>query len=164
MEPSESLVRAWRRHNEIHLFLIDALSQEAMGCSLSRRGGRDVARQFAHLHDVRVYQLEKRAPDLARGLEKFQSKGKPAVSPTKGQLRKALEASGERVERFLTELLDGESGRRGFRDGVFATFGYFIAHESHHRGSILLTVKECGFKLSNADAQAIWGMWDKAGR
>ena len=162
MDASESLVRAWRRHNDIHLFLLDELSPDAMKCTLSRRGGRDVARQFAHLHDVRIYQLEKRAPDLAGGLEKFQSKGEPPVAPTKARLRKALRASGERVERFLSDVLAGTAGRRGFRDGAFATFGYFVAHESHHRGSILLTVKQCGFKLSNADGYAIWGMWDKA--
>ena len=35
--------------------------------------------------------------------------------------------------------------------------GYFIAHESHHRGSILLTLKQCGEKIPDA---VKWGLWE----
>ena len=32
----------------------------------------------------------------------------------------------------------------------------FIAHESHHRGSILLTLKQSGHKVSQEVAYGIW--------
>lgn len=32
-----------------------------------------------------------------------------------------------------------------------------IAHESHHRGSILLTLKQTGHKLTD---ELKWGLWD----
>ena len=70
----EEIVEAWRTNNRINLFLIDEISAAGMKCTLSKRGGREVARQFAHLHDVRIYQLEKRARDLSEGLVAFQSK------------------------------------------------------------------------------------------
>jgi uncharacterized damage-inducible protein DinB len=35
--------------------------------------------------------------------------------------------------------------------------GYFISHESHHRGSILLTLKQCGEKIPDA---VKWGLWE----
>ena len=152
----EQLIEAWRTNNRINLFMIEKISREGMKCTLSKRGGRDVARQFAHLHFVRIYQLEGRAKDLATGLVKFESK----VSPTKAQLRKALTASGTAVEQFLGEVFDGAPKRRGFRKGIFTTLGYFIAHESHHRGNILLTLKECGYNLNKDDRYAIWG-WDQ---
>ncbi len=152
----EELLEAWRTNNRINLFLIDKISVAGMRCSLSKRGGRDVARQFAHMHDVRVWHLEKRARDLAEGLEKFASK----VTPTKTQLRKALSASGEAVESFLEGVLAGEPKRRGFKKGIFTTLGYFVAHESHHRGNILLTLKECGHNIDKAAQYAIWG-WDQ---
>jgi uncharacterized damage-inducible protein DinB len=154
------LVEAWRTNNRIHLFLIDRIKATGMKCSLSKRGGRDVARQFAHIHDVRLYHLEKRANDLLAGLEKFQSKDTPTVSPTKAELKKALRASGAAMERFLVDVLEGAPKRRGLKKGIFTTFGYLIAHESHHRGSILLTLKECGHPLSRDDAYAIWS-WDQ---
>ena len=152
----DELVEAWRTNNRINLFLIDKISDAGMRCTLSKRGGRDVARQFAHVHNVRVWHLEKRAKDLAEGLAKFETK----VTPSKAQLRKAVSASSKGVEALLTGILAGEPKRRGFKKGIFTTLGYFIAHESHHRGNILLTLKECGHNIDKAAQYAIWG-WDQ---
>ncbi len=44
--------------------------------------------------------------------------------------------------------------------GMKCTLGYFIAHESHHRGNILLTLKECGHNLGKDVQYATWG-WDQ---
>ena len=156
----EELLEAWRTNNRINLFLIDQIDAAGMKCTLSKRGGRDVARQFAHLHDVRIYHLEKRARDLASGLTKFQSKGRAPVTPKKNELKRALKASGAAIETFLAGVLAGEPGRRGFKKGIFTTLGYFIAHESHHRGSVLLTLKQCGHPLDKEAAYAIWS-WDQ---
>lgn len=156
----DELIEAWQTNNRINLFLLDHITAAGMKSTLSKRGGRDVARQFAHLHDVRIYHLEKRAKDLAGGLKKFQSKGADKVSPTKRELKKALKVSSAAIETFLGDVLAGTPKRRGFKKGIFTTFGYFIAHESHHRGSILLTLKQSGHKLDNETANAIWA-WDQ---
>jgi len=63
----EEQLEAWRTNNRITLFLIDQISEEGMKCTLSKHGSRDVARQFAHLHNVRVWQLEKRAKGFQEG-------------------------------------------------------------------------------------------------
>ena len=127
-----------------------------MTSTLSKRGGRDVARQFAHMHNIRVWHLEKRAADLAQGLSKFQTK----ISPTKSQLKKALSASSAAVESFFEGICAGAPKRRGMKKGVVSMLGYFIAHESHHRGSILLTLKECGHKVDQKVQYKIWD-WDR---
>ena len=150
------LIEAWRTNNRINLFLIQRINAAGMKCTLSKRGGRDVALQFAHIHNVRVWHLEKRAKDLSKGLPKFESK----VSPKKTDLKKALTASGRAIETFLADVLAGKPKRRGFKKGLFTTLSYLVAHESHHRGSILLTLKECDQALDNASAYAIWG-WDQ---
>ena len=152
----DELIEAWRTNNRINLYLIDRISDVGMRCTLSKRGGRDVARQFAHMHNVRVWHLEKRARDLANGLTTFETK----VTPDKVQLTDALAASGAAIETFLSGVLAGQPKRRGFKKGIFTSLGYFIAHESHHRGSILLTLKECGHKLDQNTQYAIWA-WDQ---
>ncbi len=153
---NDALLDAWRANNRINLFLIENISAAGMKCTLSKRGGRDVARQFGHIHTNRVWQLEKRAKDLAEGLVKFEGK----QSPTKAQLKNAFKASGVAMETFLVDVLDGAPKRRGFKRGIFTTLSYFVAHESHHRGNILLTLKECGHGLKNDKQYAIWG-WDQ---
>jgi uncharacterized damage-inducible protein DinB len=156
----DELVEAWRTNNRINSFLLDHISAAGMKCTLSERGGRDVARQFAHLHDVRIYHLDKRAKDLAKGLTKFQTKGAETATPKKAELKKALNASAKAIETFLTDVYDGKPKRRGFKKGVVTTLAYLVAHESHHRGSILLTLKQSGHKLDNKTASAIWA-WDQ---
>ena len=56
----EELLEAWRTKNRINLFLIDRISDEGMKSTLSKRGGRNVVRQFTHLHNMRVWHLENR--------------------------------------------------------------------------------------------------------
>jgi uncharacterized damage-inducible protein DinB len=152
----DELLEAWRTNQRINLYLIDHISEEGMSATLSKHGGRNVAGQFAHLHNLRVWHLQKRAKDLSDGLATFETK----TSPGKDDLRKALSASSDAVEAFLAAVLSGEPKRRGFKKGIFTTLGYLIAHESHHRGSIILTLKTSGHPLDRKAAYAIWG-WDQ---
>ncbi|MHA1944166.1 MAG: DinB family protein [Candidatus Thorarchaeota archaeon] len=156
MMPVKEILEALRTNNRINLFLIDKISAPGMKCTLSKRGGRDVALQFAHMHNNRVWHLQKRAKDLSVGLKVFPSK----VTPSKAELKKALTASQRALETFFTDLVTGKAKRRGFRKGVATSLAYFVAHESHHRGSILLTLKESGHALKQAAAYAIWD-WDR---
>ena len=152
----DELLESWRTNNRINLFLIDHIESAGMKSTLSQRGGRDVARQFAHMHNVRIWHLEKRARDLAKGLSIFPTK----VSPGKAELKKALASSSRAIESFLADVLSGEPKRRGFKKGIFTTLAYFVAHESHHRGSILLTLKLSGCALDKNFRDSIWG-WDQ---
>ena len=76
-EALPQLLEAWRTNNRINLYLIDAIDKEGMQCTLSKRGGRNVVRQFAHIHNNRFWQLEKRAKDLADGLHKYATNEEP---------------------------------------------------------------------------------------
>jgi uncharacterized damage-inducible protein DinB len=150
------LLEAWRTNNRINLFLIDRIDEEGMRCTLSKRGGRNVVRQLAHLHNVRVWHLENRARDLSKGLQAYATHDEPE----KEALKQALAASAEAVAAFFTRCVTGEGKARPTKKGVVSTLAYFIAHEAHHRGSILLTLKQCGHKLDQDAAYAIWD-WDK---
>ncbi len=152
----DSMLEAWQTNNRINLFLLDRITDEGLRCSLSTRGGRDVARQFAHMHDVRVWALQTRANDLATKLRVFASK----ESPDRNTLKSALSASGDAIGLFLADLVAGKPKRRGFKKGWISHLSYFIAHESHHRGSIILTLKQSGHNLDQDTRWAIWN-WDK---
>jgi uncharacterized damage-inducible protein DinB len=155
----DQILEAWRTNNRIDLFLLERIDEDGLRSTLSTRGGRDVARQFAHLHDVRIHHLEARRKALARGLRKFATKESPVkVSPPREELAEALAASGEAVERYLAAVAAGEC--RGLKKGSIATLAYFVAHESHHRGSIILTLKQCGHPLDAETRYAIWD-WDR---
>lgn len=156
VELRDQLVAAWRTNERINLLLLRAISDEGLACTLSKRGGRDVAGQFAHVHTNRVWQLEGRARDLSKDLPKFAAKD----HPSREQLIEAFELSGDAVEAFLVGVLGGEPKRRGFKKGIFTTLSYLVAHESHHRGNILLTLKTCGHNLDKDLRYKIWD-WDR---
>jgi uncharacterized damage-inducible protein DinB len=150
----EQLVESWYVNHRVTLKVIDGLPAEAMKATLSERGGRDIARQLAHLHEVRVAWM--RRPDMPNGMPHFE-KGE---SPPKAKLRKYLDESAAGIERLLRRgcANGGEIG--GFKRGVVVLLGYLIAHEAHHRGSILLTAKKSGFPLSEDLRWGLWS-WDK---
>jgi uncharacterized damage-inducible protein DinB len=101
-------------------------------------------------------QLDRRAKDLAEGLVKFET----GEAPSREALKNAFKASGDAVETFLVGVLEGAPKRRGFKKGLFTTVSYFMAHEGHHRGRILLTLKVCGQTLDKDTQMGIWA-WDQ---
>jgi hypothetical protein len=153
---ADELVEAWRVHNRINLFLLDRISDEGLACSAGPRGGGRVWKQFAHVHTIRAYKLENWHKPLSLGLRKYAGED---VVPRE-ELVAALQQSGDAVEQFIRLAAAGETKKPGFKRGLGVSVGYLISHESHHRGSILLTLKLCGHKLPQNEGYAIWD-WDK---
>ncbi len=152
----DQILEAWRTNHRINLRLIDKIGDDGMRCTLSKRGGRNVVRQFAHLHYVRIFQLQRRARALAKGARTFATHDEP----DRETLKAALEDSSRRVEEWLRLAAEGTKGVRVSKRGVVQTLAYLVAHESHHRGNILLTLKECGHALDPVTRYAIWD-WDR---
>ena len=151
--PAEQLLEAWGVNNRVNLMLLDAISPAGLKSTLSTRGGRDVARQFAHMHNVRVQWLEVSARDLAAGLTKFDTDDSPAA----GVLKKSFTASGDAIGELIARSVADSGKVKSYKRSVATMLGYFIAHEGHHRGSILLTLKQTGNKVPS---EVQWGIWE----
>ncbi len=149
----EQILETWRIHNRINLYMLENIPEDAFSATLSKRGGRDIARQVAHLHNVRVARLTSFAKKAGSPLREFEK----TESPPKKTLLEAMEGSGKVMEQYLSHCLEKEGQASNFKRGVVPMLGYYITHESHHRGNILLTMKQCGFKLPDA---LKWGIWD----
>lgn len=152
----DQLLDAWRINNRINVMLIEHISDAGLRCTLSTRGGRNVVRQFAHLHNNRIWHLQRRAKRLATGAHVFATRDEPA----RATLTAALDDSEHRVENLIRLAGEGAGGVRTLRRGLAPYVAYFIAHESHHRGNILLTLKQCGHPLDKKIRDAIWD-WDR---
>jgi uncharacterized damage-inducible protein DinB len=147
------ILESWRAHNRIMMFVIEHIPDDAMKSTLSTRRGRDIARQLAHLHMVRIWHLEATNRKLSKGLKRFE-KGK---SPDKKSLLAAFKESGKAIEQYLHYRIENDGATGNFKHMAIPILAYFIAHETHHRGSIVLTMKQSGFKLPDA---LKWGIWD----
>jgi uncharacterized damage-inducible protein DinB len=152
---NDQILEAWETNNRINLILIDKIKPEGMTATLSKRGGRGVAGELAHIHNIRCRQVEKRAKDLAKGLVRFET----GAVPTKSELKKAFGASSRAVGQLLTGIIEERPKHRGFKKGIFTTLAYLVSHEAHHRGRILLTLKVSGHTLDKNTQSGIWA-WD----
>ena len=150
------ILAVWRRHNEILLYLLAQIPAEGLAAVPSGSRGRDVARQFGHLNRVRLgwlsYHMTGKRPALPRG-----DKG---PRPTRAQLRKALVKSGVEIDLYARGSLQGGTRPRLFGREIVRWLAYLISHESHHRGQVMLALKQNCMRLPDAVAvQGLWGRW-----
>ena len=155
MSLEEQLLDAWRIHNRINLYLLDAIAPEALP-NVAASKGRSVGEQFAHLHNVRLMWLKAAAPELLEGLQKIEKED----ALNRDLLASSLESSSSAIEQLLGKGI--ESGKvKGFKPHVMAFHSYMVSHESHHRGQILLTLKQSGYVL---DKKVMYGIWEWGSR
>lgn len=147
----DQLIETWEIHHRIHLYLLDSIKEEHLTDALSSKG-RNVGEQFAHIHNVRLMWLKAAAPELLEGLDKIEKES----GITKSLLKKALNQSAKAVGLLLTKGLK-EGKIKGFKPHAAGFLGYLIAHESHHRGQIMLCLKQSGHP---ADKKIAYGLWE----
>ena len=153
---NEQILETWQINNRVNLMLLDAISEEGLHCTLSKRGGGTPAKQFKHLHNVRLIRIENYAGHLMDGQKKLSKDDflNHAV------LRRSLINSADAIARFIDESIQNGGAMKGFKRGVIPMLGYMISHESHHRGNIMLTLKQCGHGLPRDESYKIWA-WNQ---
>ena len=145
------LIETWHINNRINLYLLDAIDESHLN-AVSASKGRKVGEQFAHLHNVRLMWLKAAAPELLEGLLKLDKE----ISITKTLLSTELHKSAEAIGTLLEEGI-AEKRIKGFKPHPTAFMGYLIAHESHHRGQIMLALKQSGHPV---DQKTMFGLWE----
>jgi len=152
---ADQIVDLWRIHARIQLFVLDAVTPDALTAD-SRIRGRSVGAQFAHLHNVRLMWLKAAAPDLHAPLEKLEAD----AHVDHAVLRAALIDSAAAMETLILRGL--ETGRiKGFKPHPVAFVGYLVSHESYHQGDIGVRLTESGHPL---DRKTAFGMWEWGSR
>lgn len=151
LDLENQIVDTWNINNRINLYLLEAIPAGALS-DISASKGRTVAEQVAHLHNVRLMWLKVSGPDVMEGLEKIEKE----AAADKKLLARRLKESGHAMEALLKKAIENGGKVKGFKPHVTAFLGYVIAHESHHRGQIALSLKQCGHPLDKKVGYGIW--------
>ncbi len=143
-----ALTETWQIHNRINIYLLDAIDEGHLK-DISASKGRNVGEQFAHINNVRLMWLKVVNPALLDGLPKVEKE-----NITKEALTNALTLSAAAIVQVLEQSVDGKI--KGFKPHATAFLGYFISHESHHRGQIMLALKQSGHPVNQKVQYGIW--------
>ena len=149
----EQLLDTWDINHRMNLLLINNTTDTGMQKTLSIRGGRTIFQQWIHIHNVRMQWLEVSAKDIFLKY-RVMNKDMPVDKTT---LLNRLEESFNGIYSLLSRSWDDTGKVKGFKKGVIPLLGYFISHESHHRGNIILTLKQSGEKIPDS---VKWGLWE----
>jgi uncharacterized damage-inducible protein DinB len=155
-ELTSQILATWRLHNKILIYLLSQIPKKGLSTRPSGSRGRDVTAQFAHLYSVRIAWLQYHRTGQ-RPKSKRLGTSKP---PSRRELMKNLRKSGKDIELFLADACESNIRPRLFGRQVVRWIGYLISHESHHRGQIVLALKQSGMRLNEHVAMTgLWGKW-----
>lgn len=145
------LVQTWLISQQMNELLIKNIPEEALK-DVSAGKGRNVGQQIAHIHNVRLMWVKAAEASLMKGLDKIEKEDTLTPILFIETLRKSARVMSELIEKGI------QAGRiKGFKPHPEAFVGYLIAHEAHHRGQIILTLKENGHL---PDKKTLFGLWE----
>lgn len=147
----KELIDTWHIHDRINQYLINAIDENNLK-DISASKGRNVWEQFAHIHNVRLMWLKAAAPDLHASQVKIEKD----MPRSKNTMAEMLKNSGEAIAKLLEKAFT-EGKIKNFKPHPTAFLGYLISHESHHRGQIILALKQSGHPI---DQKTGFGMWE----
>ncbi|WP_350293966.1 DinB family protein [uncultured Croceitalea sp.] len=148
MDIKKDLIHSWDLNNKVTLYLLDNIESEWLPTKINGKG-RSIGEQFLHINNIRSFWIGKVDQKIDLKLDK-------KYANNKKQLFDALQKSSGKMNDTLSKIFEQES-IKGYNPHPGAFFAQMIAHESHHRGQILATVKRNDLKI---DKSVNFGMWN----
>lgn len=161
-----SILDAWRTNCRVTEHLVGAIPSAIWSASVPGAPRRTVRSIAIHFHNARSRWI--RTLGSEHGIDA------PPLLPTSAT-RRMVRAALRKSDRGIAALLalglraDGMlPPSRGYtwRNlplDVGHVLTYFVAHEAHHRGQILLVARQLGHRLSPADTNELW-QWTRLSR
>ncbi len=156
----ESVLAAWKTSNRVTCFLIENLPRELWTAEVPGTPRRTIRMICAHLHNSRRAWI--RTLGAPHGVPVPAAVDRFRVTPR--QLLPALRRSSQGMAGLLQ--LGFEHGGaipptrtyvwRNLSLDVGHVLGYFVAHEGHHRGQILLVARALGQRLPREVTDKLW--------
>jgi uncharacterized damage-inducible protein DinB len=155
-----TLLRAWRTSARVTAFLTERLPAELWDAKIPGEPQRTVRMLAAHLHNSRCGWI--------RTLGREHGIAVPALVDrrrvTRPQLVTALRRSARGIEALLVLGFDA-GGKvppskayvwRNLPLDVGHVLAYFVAHEAHHRGQLVMLARQLGHRLPSATVNGLW--------
>ena len=164
LDQREILLGAWRTNNRVSVFLFEHLPDELWGATVPGAPRRTVRMVAGHIHNARCTWIK--ALGSEHGIAVPQAVNRYKVGPK--ELITALGHSSRGIISLLTLGLDRGGAIplsssyiwRNLPLDVGHVLTYFVAHEGHHRGQIIMLARQLGHRLPVEITGGLW-QWSK---
>ena len=163
-DPGATLLAAWRTNSRVTAYLVEHLPAAVWDAPIPGAPRRTVRMIAGHLHNARCMWLKTLGQE--HGIAIPASVNRRAV--TRRELLSALKRSSRGIEALL-ELGIAAGGHvppskayvwRNLPLDVPHVLTYFVAHEGHHRGQIVMLARQLGHRLPGSITAGLW-QWTK---
>ena len=160
LDQRELLLAAWRTNNRVTIFLFEHLPPELWGAPVPGAPRRTVRMIAGHIHNARCMWIKTLGKEHGIAVPRAVNRHKVESS----QLITALDRSSCGIISLLTLGCDRGgmipiSSAYTWRNlplDVGHVLTYFVAHEGHHRGQIVMLARQLGLRLPVEVTGGIW--------
>jgi uncharacterized damage-inducible protein DinB len=163
-DPGATLLAAWRTNSRVTAYLVEHLPAPVWDVPIPGAPRRTVRMIAGHLHNARCMWLKTLGKE--HGIEIPASVDRRKVA--RRELLVALNRSSRGIEALLTLGIDAGGHVppskayvwRNLPLDVPHVLAYFVAHEGHHRGQIVMLARQLGHRLPIEIAAGLW-QWNR---
>jgi len=164
LEWQKVILDAWRTNNRVTVYLIEHLPGKLWTAPVPGAPRRTVRMISGHMHNTRCMWLkilgEESGIEVPRNVDRY--------SVERKELAAALNRSSRGILRLLALGCDHGGKIPATRSYVWRNLpldvghvlSYFVAHEGHHRGQIVMLARQLGFRLPAQVTSGLW-LWSK---
>ncbi|MEK6337297.1 MAG: DinB family protein [Acidobacteriota bacterium] len=159
-DQKEMLLDAWRTNNRVTVFLVEHLPHELWDAKVPGAPRRTVRMIAGHLHNARCMWIKTLGKE--HGIAVPRAVNRHQVGPK--ELIQALDRSSRGIisllklgfERGGTIPVSSAYTWRNLPLDVAHVLTYFVAHEGHHRGQIVMLARQMGYRLPVEITGGLW--------
>jgi uncharacterized damage-inducible protein DinB len=165
LDQRDMLLAAWRTNNRVTVFLVENLRKELWEATVPGAPRRTVRMIAGHIHNARCMWIKTLGKEFGIAVPRAVDRRK--VSPK--ELITALGKSSRGIISLLQLGFDrggtlpapSSYTWRNLPLDVGHVLTYFVAHEGHHRGQIVMLARQLGYRLP---VEITGGLWHFAKR